>query len=134
MFRLKKILLVILILPGIKLNAQDNIVKAGLTGVLLGDFNIGIERKVTDKSSLHFKFGYLEPGLSPVISEEVLSPVAYNLLESHGGISTSMEFRFYVSKKQGLRGFYIAPYLHYFNQGMLFEDVIEQYQDRKSVV
>jgi hypothetical protein len=128
MFNFKSfILIVCLMCSGMLANAQDNIVKAGLSGAFLGDINFGFEKMMSDNSSLHFKIGYLDPLLSPLIPEKAFTPKAYNLLEGKGGISTSLEYRFYVSNKRGLQGFYIAPYLRYFNQDMLFDDEIEGY-------
>ncbi len=127
MARLKNYVLLFLVLTGMKVNAQDHVIKTGLNGLLLGDINLGFEQKLNDNSSLQFKFGYLDLSMSLLIPEEAFSPKAYNLLDAKGGISTSVEYRFYLSKKKGLQGFYVAPYLRYFNQKMLFDDELEGY-------
>lgn len=127
MVRLKNYVLLFLMLAGMVVNAQDHVIKAGLTGAILGDINFGFEQKLNDKSSLQFRFGYFDPTLSVAIPEKAFTPKAYSLLESSGGINTSVEYRFYLSKKKGLQGFYVAPYLRYFNQKMLFDDEIEGY-------
>ena len=114
-----------LIVCGVASQAQENLVKVGFTGALLGDLNLGFERKITDKSSLNFKVGFLEPTLSPLLREEIITPNAYNLVEANGGISSSAEFRFYFSKKPGIQGLYLAPFLRYFNQSMLYNDEID---------
>jgi hypothetical protein len=107
--------------------AQDNIVKAGVTGLLLGDMNLGYERMMNENSSLNIKLGFLNPTMSPFISENNITPRAYNLVEANGGITASFEYRFYLSPKTGLNGFYIAPYLRYLSLNMVFDDEIEGY-------
>ena len=124
---LKRSLLVFYVIAGMAAGAQNNIIKTGLTGAVIGDFNVGIEKKVTPKSSLHLKAGFLEPTSSPVVPLETLIPEPYRMLKVNGGISTSLEYRFYFSGKAGLRGFYLAPYARHFSQSMLFEDVIKEY-------
>lgn len=127
MLQLKNYVLLFFMLAGMMVNAQDHVIKTGLTGLLLGDINLGFEQKLNGRSSLQFRIGYIDPTLSVIIPEEAFSPKAYNLLEANGGISTSIEYRFYTSKKKGLQGFYIAPYLRYLNQKMLFDDEIQGY-------
>lgn len=127
MVRFKNYVLLFLMSLGMLVNAQDHVIKAGLTGAVLGDINFGFEQKLNDKSSLQFKVGYLDPTLSVAIPEKAFTPKAYDLLKANGGISTSIEYRVYLSKKRGLQGFYVASYFRYFNQKMLFEDEIEGY-------
>lgn len=127
MSRTKSLLMLLFLIAGIAAGAQNNVIKAGFTGAVIGDFNIGIEKKVTPKSSLHLKAGFLEPTSSPVVPVENLIPEPYRMLEVNGGLTTSLEFRFYLSRKEGLRGFYLAPYARHFSQSMLFEDVIDEY-------
>lgn len=117
----------VFMLYGHTVTGQENVVKASLTGALLGDISIGAEHRLTAKSSIQFRAGYLDPAMSLVFREKAFTPRAYHLLRSSGGISTSVEYRFYLSKKSGLQGFYIAPYLRYFNQRMLFDDEVEGY-------
>ncbi len=107
--------------------AQENAIKAGLSGPLMGDINIGYERALSRHSSLNIKLGYFDPIMSPFITEKTLTPKAYNLLESNGGITASVEYRFYLSKKRGIQGFYVAPYMRYLNQDMVWDDEIEGY-------
>lgn len=122
--QVKQFLLLCFLFAGMAASAQNNVIKAGLTGALIGDYNLGIEKKITGKSSLHLKAGYLDPTSSPLFSEEKFLPDDFEMMEVSGGLSTSLEYRFYLGKKEGLRGFYIAPYVRYFNQSMVFEDEI----------
>ncbi len=108
--------------------AQDNSIKIGFSDALLGHYNLNYERNLGRNNSVQFKLGYLKPTTSPFISEETITPGAYNLIEVNGGISTSVEYRFYISQKRSPEGFYIAPYLRYFNQAVDYTDEIENYQ------
>jgi hypothetical protein len=116
-----------LLFPVMIANAQENAIKAGFTGPFMGDLNIGYERAVSQNSSLNIKLGYFDLLMSPFISEKTISPKAYNLLEANGGFTASFEYRFYLSKKRGIQGFYVAPYLRYLSQDMEFDDEIEGY-------
>jgi hypothetical protein len=58
---------------------QENVVKAGLSGVFLGDFNLAYERMLSSNRSLQFKAGYLNPVTSPFFTEEAITPEAYSL-------------------------------------------------------
>jgi len=120
-------LAIMLLLTVMIVNAQENAIKAGFTGPLMGDLNIGYERAVTQNSSLNIKLGYFDLLMSPFISENTLTPKAYNMLEAKGGFTASLEYRFYLSKKKGIQGFYVAPYLRYVSQDMVFDDDIEGY-------
>lgn len=127
MFRYRNYMFLFLLLCGLVANAQKNIVKTGLTGAFLGDIKLAFESAITPNSSMLFNIGYLDPTLSPLIPDKAFTPKAYNLLESNGGISFSAEYRFYISNKGRMQGFYLAPYLRYFNQSMLFDDEIANY-------
>ena len=125
MFHSKHYILIFLLLVSTLVTAQENTIKAGFTGAFLGDFNLGYERVVNDKNSIHFKIGYWQPSISPFIKDETITPEAYDLIDAKGGIHTSLEYRFYINNRNTLQGFYIAPYLRYYNQGALFFDEIE---------
>lgn len=114
----KKLLVVFFLAAGMAVSAQNNVIKGGLTGAVMGDLNFGIERKITPKSSLQLKAGFLDPMSSPLLSDKNLLPEEYETAEVIGGLSASAEYRFYLNKKEGLRGFYLAPYARYFTQSM----------------
>ena len=114
----KNLLVLLFLVAGMAASAQKNAIKAGLTGAVLGDLNLGIERKITPKSSLQLKAGFLDPTSSALFSKEKFMPEEYENAEVNGGLSASVEYRFYLSKKEGLRGFYLAPYARYFTQSM----------------
>lgn len=118
-------LAIILLLAGYLSHSQNNVIKASFTGPLAGDVNFGFEKAVNRNSSINIRLGYLDPLLSPFISEDMFTPRAYTLQEARGGISAALEYRFYLSEKNSIQGFYIAPYARYFNQDMVFSDEIE---------
>ncbi|WP_372934886.1 DUF3575 domain-containing protein [Mariniphaga sediminis] len=105
--------------------AQNNVIKAGFSDAFLGHFNLNYEWKANQKQSILLKLGYMEPTLSPFFNEKTITPSAYTLEESKGGINTSLEYRFYVTGKEPLQGLYIAPYARYSNQKMKFSDEID---------
>jgi hypothetical protein len=125
MFRLKYFLIALPMISGLMVSGQVNTVKAGLSGAFLGDFNLAFERMVSSNKSIQFKAGYLNPLASPFFTEETITPEAYSFIQENGGISASLEYRFYISGKLSAEGFYIGPYLRYFNQFVDYEDEIE---------
>ncbi len=127
MFLYRNNVFFILMFCGFVATGQKNIFKTGLTGALLGDIGLAFESAITENSSMQLKAGYLEPTLSPFLYEKVFTPKGYNFLKANGGINASAEFRFYLSNKGSMQGFYFAPYARYFNQSMLFEDEIESF-------
>jgi hypothetical protein len=104
---------------------QTNVVKAGFSDAFLGNFNLAYERMLNSNHSLQIKIGYLNPVASPFFTEEAITPEAYSFIQENGGMSASIEYRFYISEKLSAEGFYIAPYLRWFNQFVDFEDEIE---------
>ncbi|MBW6533489.1 MAG: DUF3575 domain-containing protein [Mariniphaga sp.] len=125
MFRIKVFALVLLLFPGWVASAQDNVLKAGLSGAFLGDFNLAYERMLNSNRSLQIKIGYLNPVASPFFTVEAITPEAYSFIQENGGMSASLEYRFFISEKLSAEGFYIAPYLRYFNQFVDYKDEIE---------
>lgn len=107
--------------------SQQNTAKVGFSDAFLGNYNLSYERVLNENQSIQFKFGYMEPTHSPFISENTITPEAYALKETNGGINASVEYRFFISRQQIPQGFYIAPYLRYFNQSLVYSDEIENH-------
>jgi hypothetical protein len=103
---------------------QENIIKTGITGYLLGDFNLGYERMTVENQSVQFKMGYFSPVLSPIITGKTITPSEYTYLGSDGSVQMSLEYRFYTSK-QGLKGFYLGPYFRYYGIRAEYTDIIQ---------
>lgn len=105
--------------------AQNNTIKVGFSDAFLGNYNLSYEKVLTDNNSIQLKIGYMEPTNSPFISENTITPEAYILKETTGGLNASFEYRFYVLKQEIPHGFYIAPYLRCLNQSMVYIDEID---------
>ena len=109
----------------IGVHAQENTIKTGLTDAVLGHFNLNYERVINEKQSLAIKVGYWKPTVSPLITEDLLTPSAYTMQDEKGGILASMEYRFYMGRNKAPQGLYIAPYLRYINQAAMYTDEID---------
>lgn len=113
--------LVLLYFPTIYAQSQDfhkNLVKLNLTGLLLNNYEIQYERSIAKKISLS---GRLQPyGKIPAIStlttliddQDLMSEIEKFRL---GNTVITSEFRFYLGKYPGTRGFYIAPFARFSN-------------------
>ncbi len=115
----------LLVIASLSGNAQQNIIKTGITDVLSGHFNLSYERSLNEKQSATLKIGYWKATISPFVSEETITPEAYTFQEAGGGFNASAEYRFYLGASSTLRGLYIAPYFRYFSQAVLFTDEID---------
>jgi len=124
-------LLIISILFSLSMNgfAQDNIIKTSLSGFLIGDFNIGYERKTFNNQSVQFRLGYFQPTMGPLITEKAITPGEYTFQDSKGVLETSLEYRWY-TKKEGLSGFYLGPYIRYYGIRANYSDVVQSYTFR----
>jgi hypothetical protein len=123
---MKKLLIIVLLFISSLSFAQKNVVKMGVFGVTYGDFALSYERLVTLKSSLNFTLGYLSPKNSIVGSNYTTSTSGgVGLRELYDGFHTSLDYRFYVGKKEAPKGFYLAPYLRYAGFKFLMNDEID---------
>jgi hypothetical protein len=104
--------------------AQDNIIKTSLSGFLIGDFNISYERKTLDNQSVQFRLGYFQPTMGPLITEKTITPNEYTFQDSRGSLQTSLEYRWY-TKKEGLTGFYLGPYIRYYGIRANYSDIVQ---------
>jgi hypothetical protein len=105
---------------------QENVIKLGISGVAYGDFSLSYERKVATKSAINFTFGYINPNVSLLGSSlPQHSSTKVGLSELYDGFHTSLDYRFYVGKKEAPKGFYLAPYLRYFGYKFLVIDEID---------
>lgn len=124
MLKTRYILAAILFACGTAGFSQNNTVKIGFSDAFLGNYNLSYERVINDNNSLQLKFGYMNPINSLFISESTITPKAYTLRETSGGLNASLEYRFFLSRREIPQGFYIAPYLRFFNQSMVYTDEI----------
>ena len=123
---MKKVLLFILLFSSLAVFSQKNAVKLGLLSIEYGDFTIGYERVINSKSSLNFNMGYwdLKTGSIDLYRYSTEGKGVWLTGLGHG-IHTSLEYRFYVGEKGAMSGFYVAPYLRFWNQSFTFEDIIK---------
>jgi hypothetical protein len=125
MIRINFISVLILTFISVFAFAQDNNIKLGFSDAFLGHLNLSYEKMVSEKNTLQVKIGYWQPTISPFIDDQTISPEAFTLKESNGGLNTSVEYRFYMSGNSTPTGIYLAPYLRYFSQSALFSDQID---------
>jgi hypothetical protein len=124
--RMKKCLVLFLLFFTFSGFAQENVIKMGVTGVNYGDFSLSYERAVTPKSAINFTIGYLNPNASLFnFLEETDSSSGMTLRELGTGFHTSFDYKFYTGKNEGIKGFYIAPYLRFLNYNSTFSDKID---------
>lgn len=124
MKRKATIILGILLLMNCLGQAQSSAVKFGATDAFLGIFNLSNEYAISQSQSIQIKIGYIDPALSPFITEENITPSSYRMEDRNGGINSSLEYRFYVTEGETMQGLYIAPYLRYLNQRADYSDEI----------
>ena len=94
MNKMKKILFIVIIFSSINIFGQKNIIKANPVSPFFKIYNIGFERETKEKQSIS------------------LSLYDYNF-SNYDGFLINSEYRFYLSKKEGLRGFFIGPSVFY---------------------
>jgi hypothetical protein len=123
---MKRLLIIVLLLITSVGFAQKNVIKLGISGVAYGDFSLSYERVIAPKGALNVTFGYMNPNSSLIRYTSFMSgseDVGLNKL--YDGFHTSVDYKFYVGKKDAPKGFYLAPYLRYFNYKFLMIDKID---------
>jgi hypothetical protein len=124
---MKRLLIVLFMLISAVGFAQENVVKLGISGVGYGDFALSYERLITPKSAINLTVGYLNPNVSIIgFSNSFPFSEGLEIVGLNSGFHTSVDYKFYVGKKQAPRGIYIAPYLRYFNYNMGLNDTIDK--------
>ncbi len=124
---MKKYLFLSLLLFTFSGFAQENVVKMSVTGLSYGDFSLSYERAVTPKSAINFTVGYINPNVSLLNSFEKTETSSGMVLRKLGsGFHTSFDYKFYLSEGEGIKGFYIAPYLRFLNFNSTFSDEIDK--------
>lgn len=125
---MKKILFMSLImLFALMGHAQKNAIKLGLFSTQIGDFNVNYERVLTETSSLNFNIGYWDFNSAFIDGLEYMpssSPDDIQFLKFKGSMHTAIDYRMYMGQKGAMRGFYLAPYIRYWGQGMEMSDIM----------
>lgn len=124
---MKKISLVLFLIISMSAFSQENAVKLGLLGLNYGDFAVSYERIINTKSSLNYTIGYLNPNASWFdFTGSFDSNEGVWLDDVNDGFHTSIEYRFYLGNHQPIKGFYMAPYLRYWNLAFQMKDIIDE--------
>lgn len=107
-FRLATI--IVLIYSSFSAISQQNVIKLGIVDLM--KYNIGYERAVNEDQSFQINIAILPSKDVPdqLLPDDVKE---LNLDSKFSGYSILPEYRFYYSKKDSPRGFYLAPYLKY---------------------
>lgn len=124
---MKKITIVIFFIISMSAFSQENAVKLGLLGFNYGDFAISYERVINTKSSLNYTIGYWNPNISWFDFSSYFETNEGVWLDGiNDGFHTSIEYRFYLGNHQPIKGFYLAPYLRYWNLNFQMKDIIDE--------
>lgn len=111
-------------LPGF---AQKNAIKLGISGVNYGDFFLNYERVINPKSSINVNVGYWDFKASLVDFSGIMNTTedGLSLQQYNSGFHSSVDYRFYVGKHDALKGFYLGPYVRYWDHSLILLDDIE---------
>jgi len=124
---MKKVLILLLLLVSIVGFGQDNIVKISLPGISYGDYSLSYERVLTQRNTINASVGFMAPKYGffhPDSSFTLGGGIRFNKFKT--GFHASVDYRFYVGKKEAPVGLYVAPYLRYFKYSLLLNDDIKQ--------
>jgi hypothetical protein len=124
----------LLLLAGITSSAyaQNNSVELGLGGLAVGSLNLRYERLITPKSSIQLTVSPLIPRkLNPDNVQEINDATFDD--GKITGFTVIPEYRFYLGQGEGMRGFYVGPYLRYTNYGFKVEGTIDTEPGNASV-
>ncbi|MDF2157279.1 hypothetical protein [Algoriphagus sp. CAU 1675] len=106
---------------------DKNLIKVNLTGFLLKNYGFQYERMLSRKTSFALGVRTMPKGDLPLmgfLENQIDDPDTFKEIErvSMGNFAVTPEFRFYLGKKSGPRGFYIAPYLRYSKSDITVKD------------
>lgn len=123
---MKKTLLTLIIIPCSLLvalaqhteEADQNVVKMNVLGLLLRNYSFQYERMLTENISAGASFRFMPKGSMPwfstfenMLGADEIPPEFRDFQISH--TSLAPEVRFYTGSKSGPRGFYIAPFARF---------------------
>lgn len=97
---------------------DKNVVKVTLTGIILKNYGIQYERMLSKKTSVALGIRTKPNGSLPLMNfleNQIDDPETFAELEKiqMSNFALTPEVRFYLGKKPGPRGFYLAPFLRY---------------------
>jgi hypothetical protein len=97
---------------------DKNLLKVNLTGLFHKNYGLQYERMLSRKTSISLSYRTQFPGQLPVLEffeTLVGDPETFSQIKNitYANTAITPEIRFYLGKKSGPRGFYIAPYARY---------------------
>ncbi len=111
----------ILLIFSLPIYSQQNAIKIGL--VDLFKINLSYERAINTNQSINVNFAFYRPRSLPgfLVPDEIDDK---SLEGRFFGYAIIPEYRFYFSKKDAPRGFYLSTYLKYSNYSVKGSDII----------
>jgi len=103
--------------------SQKNVVKLGLGGLALGNVNLSYERVLSENQSVALNIGFMPSRNIPEFILEASDVPDFE--NSISGFSITPEYRFYTSKKNAPKGFYVAPYAKLSNYKFEFNETYD---------
>ena len=111
----------ILLIFSVPIYSQQNAIKIGLVDLL--KINLSYERAINTNQSINVNFAFYRPRSLPsfLVPDEIDDK---SLKGRFFGYAIIPEYRFYFSKKDAPRGFYLSTYLKYSNYSVKGSDII----------
>lgn len=106
---------------------DKNVLKVNLTGLAFKNYGFQYERMLSRKTSIAVGFRTQPQGELPLLGfleNQIDDPETFSELKkiSYGNTAFTPEIRFYMGRKGGPRGFYIAPYARYSKSQVSLQD------------
>jgi len=122
---IKLISIILLAYISTPLFSQQNSLKVGYVDIW--KINMSYERVINENQSFQFNFAFLPAKNIPafIIPDDAKE---FNTNSDFSGFSILPEYRFYFSKKDSPRGFYLSTYLKYSKYTGSYTDVFEDAQ------
>lgn len=128
MDEMKRLVLLILMLIGAKATfSQQNAIKIGVLGTVIGDYSFGIEQVMHSNYSVNVDVGYWDLNASIVDLHNFFQQGQDVWLQKGGaGWHGSIEMRTYfgLSPQAKNKSFYYGPYFRFWNNSLLLNDYI----------
>ena len=118
---LKKVIPFVLLIISVPVFSQQNAIKIGLVDLL--KINMSYERAINTNRSINVNFAFYRPRSLPgfLVPDEIDDKSLKGRFFAYAFIP---EYRFYFSKKDAPRGFYLSTYLKYSNYSVKGSDII----------
>ncbi|MBN2806936.1 MAG: hypothetical protein JXR22_09775 [Prolixibacteraceae bacterium] len=132
MLKIRNIVLMGLLMAGANLvYSQNNALKIGLPGPILGDYSLGVEQIIHPGHTMNVNIGYWDSGIGLInIKNLFIEGKHLWLTNEGGGWHASLEQRNYfaLQKDNEKQNFYWGPYFRYWQKRMVLNDYIQNEQ------